>query len=78
MIAEARAAVKAAGAEAELRIPRTTTEQLSVTHYFAAKGYDPWSASAWTARRRDPVTARYPRTQFVAAQPGGVAGAMED
>src|SRR3954468_13708211 len=37
---EARAAVARAGSEAQLRVPRTPTEQLSVTHYFAAQGYD--------------------------------------
>ena len=35
-----RAVETARGAEAELRITRTPTEQLSVTSYFAARGYD--------------------------------------
>ena len=39
ILAEARAAVEAAGDRAQLRVPRTTTEQLSVTHLFAAQGY---------------------------------------
>src|SRR6476659_1756932 len=37
--AQALAAQRAAGPGAELRIPRTATEQLSVTHVAAARGY---------------------------------------
>src|SRR4051812_30156050 len=40
VLAEAEAAVAASDGEATLRVPRTATEQLSVTHYFAAQGYD--------------------------------------
>src|SRR5690348_531581 len=39
VLSEARAAVAQAGDEAQLRVPRTPTEQLAVTHYFAAQGY---------------------------------------
>jgi basic membrane lipoprotein Med (substrate-binding protein (PBP1-ABC) superfamily) len=74
VLAEAEAAVKAAGPEAQLRVPRTPTEQLSVTHYFAARGYrlvvgvgiDRGVAVA-------PVAAKFPHTRFVAAAPGQVA-----
>ena len=40
VVAEARAAVARSHGDAELRVTRTPTEQLSVTHYFAARGYD--------------------------------------
>jgi len=74
---EARAAVARAGSEAQLRVPRTPTEQLSVTHYFAARHYtlvigvglDDVHAVA-------PVAARYPRTRFVTAEPDHVAAAL--
>ena len=76
---EARAAVARAGSEAQLRVPRTSTEQLSVTHYFAAQGYrlvvgvglDRGIAVA-------PVAAAYPRTRFVAVEPGQVARALAE
>ena len=73
-IAEARAAVKAAGPQAQLRVPRTATEQLSVTHYFAARGY---RLVVGVGLDRDvavaPVAAKFPRTRFVAVEPGQVA-----
>ena len=78
-IAEAEAAVKAAGADAQLRVPRTATEQLSVTHYFAARGY---RLVVGVGLDRDvavaPVASRYPRTRFVAVEPGQMARAMAD
>ena len=78
-VAEARAAVEAAGSEAQLRVPRTLTEQLSVTHYFAARGY---RHVIGVGLDRDvavaPVAARYPHTRFVAAEPGKVARALAD
>jgi len=77
VLAEARAAVQAAGPQAQLRVPRTATEQLSVTHYFAAQGY---RLVIGVGLDRDvavaPVKAEFPRTRFVAAQPGQVARAM--
>src|SRR6185503_20195722 len=39
-VAEAQAVVARSRGEAELRVTRDPTEQLSVTHYFAAKRYD--------------------------------------
>ena len=73
-LAEARAAVKAAGPEAQLRVPRTATEQLSVTHYFAVRGY---RLVVGVGLDRDiavaPVAAKFPRTRFVAVEPGQVA-----
>jgi basic membrane lipoprotein Med (substrate-binding protein (PBP1-ABC) superfamily) len=77
VLADARAAVARAGDEAQLRIPRTPTEQLAVTHYFAAQGYTlvvgvgldhPVAIS--------PVAAKYPNTQFLTAQAGQVVNAL--
>jgi basic membrane lipoprotein Med (substrate-binding protein (PBP1-ABC) superfamily) len=79
VLAEAEAAVKAADSDAQLRVPRTATEQLSVTHYFAARGY---RLVVGVGLDRDvavaPVAAEYPRTRFVAAEPGQVARALAD
>jgi basic membrane lipoprotein Med (substrate-binding protein (PBP1-ABC) superfamily) len=78
-LAEAKAAVKAAGPEAQLRVPRTSTEQLSVTPSLAASGY---RLVVGIGLDRDvavaPVEAKYPRTRFVASQPGQVARALGD
>ena len=77
VLSDARAAVARAGDEAQLRVPRTPTEQLAVTHYFAAQGYTlvvgvgldhPVAIS--------PVAAKYPNTRFVTAQPGQVVNAL--
>ena len=79
VLAEAEAAVKAAGSEAQLRVPRTATEQLAVTHYFAARGY---RTVVGVGLDRDvavaPVASKFPRTEFVAAVPGQVAQALHD
>jgi basic membrane lipoprotein Med (substrate-binding protein (PBP1-ABC) superfamily) len=79
VLAEARAAVEAAGPGAQLRVPRTPTEQLSVTHYFAAQRYrlvvgvglDRSVAVA-------PVALEFPHTRFVTVAPGQVARALAD
>src|SRR4051812_3028825 len=77
VLAEARAAVARAGDEAQLRVPRTPTEQLSVTHYFAAQGYTTIVGVGLDDRVAvAPVAARYPQTHFVAARPGHVAQAL--
>jgi basic membrane lipoprotein Med (substrate-binding protein (PBP1-ABC) superfamily) len=74
---EARAAVARAGDEAQLRVPRTPTEQLSVTHYFAAQGYTLVIGVGLDRRVAvDPVAAEYPDTRFVAARPGEVMRAL--
>jgi basic membrane lipoprotein Med (substrate-binding protein (PBP1-ABC) superfamily) len=74
---EARAAVARAGSEAQLRVPRTATEQLSVTHYFAAKGYDLVVGVGLDRRVAvAPVAAKFPHTVFVSARPGHVAQAL--
>ena len=56
------AAAKRSGAE--LRITRTPTEQLSVTGYFAARGYDIVGVHLDRAISVDPVAERYPDTRF--------------
>jgi basic membrane lipoprotein Med (substrate-binding protein (PBP1-ABC) superfamily) len=77
VLAEARAAVARAGDEAQLRVPRTPTEQLSVTHYFAAKDYDlVVGVGLDRPVAVTPVAQRYPDTRFVAAQPGQVAATL--
>jgi basic membrane lipoprotein Med (substrate-binding protein (PBP1-ABC) superfamily) len=77
VLEEARAAVARAGSEAQLRVPRTSTEQLSVTHYFAAQGYDLVIGVGLDRRVAvTPVAEKYPRTTFVSAEPGHVAPAL--
>jgi basic membrane lipoprotein Med (substrate-binding protein (PBP1-ABC) superfamily) len=74
---EARATVARAGAEAQLRVPRTATEQLSVTHYFAAKRYTLVIGVGLDQRHAvAPVVAKFPHTRFVNAEPGHVAEAL--
>jgi basic membrane lipoprotein Med (substrate-binding protein (PBP1-ABC) superfamily) len=74
---EARAAVARAGSEAQLRAPRTATEQLSVTHYFAAQHYTLVIGVGLDRRHAvAPVAARFPRTRFLTAEPGHVAEAL--
>jgi hypothetical protein len=58
------AAQRAAGPGAELRVPRTITEQLSVTHWFAARGYDVVGVGLSRRVAVDPVADRYPDVRF--------------
>jgi basic membrane lipoprotein Med (substrate-binding protein (PBP1-ABC) superfamily) len=77
VVAEARAAVDRAGGEGQLRVPRTTTEQLSVTHYFAVRGYDLIIGIGLDRRVAvGPVAEKFPRVRFVAARPGRVAAEL--
>jgi basic membrane lipoprotein Med (substrate-binding protein (PBP1-ABC) superfamily) len=77
VLAEARAAVERAGDEAQLRVPRTPTEQLSVTRYFAARDYDlVIGVGLERGIAVTPVAERYPDTRFVAAAPGQVAATL--
>ena len=62
--AATRAVEAAHGARAEHRITRTPTEQLSVTGYFAARGYDVVGVGLDRAIAVDPVAERYPDTRF--------------
>jgi basic membrane protein A and related proteins len=68
LVQRAEAAVERAeraGADAEMRVTRTPTEQLSVTHYFAAKGFDTIVGVALDRKIAvDPVADKYPETRF--------------
>ena len=69
-------AVKAArGADVQLRVTRTPTEQLSVTSYFAARGYDVIGVGLDREIAVDPVAERYPGTRFSFVGADGVAAA---
>jgi hypothetical protein len=74
--AATRAVTAARGADAELRITRTPTEQLSVTRYFAARGYDVVGVGLDREIAVDPVAERYPGTSFALVQAGGIAAAV--
>jgi len=77
VLAEAQAAVDGSHGAAELRVTRTPTEQLSVTHYFAARGYDLVVGVGLDDRVAvTPVARKFPHTQFLAARPGQVARAI--
>ena len=77
VLAEARSAVRRAGGQAQLRVPRTATEQLSVTHYFAARGYSLVVGVGLDRRVAiAPVAVRFPHTGFVTAAPGEVGPAL--
>ena len=77
VVAEARAAVARSRGDAELRVTRTPTEQLSVTHYFAARGYDLVVGVGLDQRVAvAPVVRKFPHTHFLAARPGAVAQAL--
>jgi basic membrane lipoprotein Med (substrate-binding protein (PBP1-ABC) superfamily) len=77
VLAEAEAAVKRSHGAAELRVTRTPTEQLSVTHYFAARGYDLVVGVGLDDRVAvRPVARKFPHTQFLAARPGHIARAI--
>ena len=76
-VAAATHAVEAArGARAELRITRTPTEQLSVTSYFAARGYDVVGVGLDADIAVDPVAERYPDTRFSFVDAGGLSAAV--
>ena len=77
VLAEAQAVVARSRGEAELRVTRDPTEQLSVTHYFAAKGYDLVIGVGLDERVAvTPVADKYPQTRFLAARPGHIAQAL--
>jgi ABC-type sugar transport system substrate-binding protein len=70
-------AVKAAhGADAQLRITRTPTEQLSVTSHFAARGYAVVGVGLDEAVAVDPVAERYPSTPFHLTDARGIDAAV--
>ena len=74
--AATRAVTAARGVDAELRITRTPTEQLSVTSYFAARGYDVVGVGLDADIAVDPVAERYPDTRFSFVDAGGVSAAV--
>jgi predicted TIM-barrel fold metal-dependent hydrolase len=55
---------------APVRFPRGPTEQLGVTHLFAARGYTIVTVGVVRRVAVDPVAARYPRVRFVVLHPG--------
>jgi basic membrane lipoprotein Med (substrate-binding protein (PBP1-ABC) superfamily) len=79
-VAGATAAVRdaeRAGLDAQLRVTRTPTEQLSVTHYFAAKGYDLVVGVGLDRRIAvDPVVARFPALRVALVDGSGIAAAL--
>ena len=74
--AATRAVEAARGAEAELRITRTPTEQLSVTSYFAARGYDVVGVGLERGIAGDPLAERDPDTRFSLADSGDIPAAV--
>ena len=62
--AAVREAIRVAGPHAELRVPRTRTEQLSVTHLFAARGYDIVGVGLSRSIAVTPVAREFPATRF--------------
>jgi basic membrane lipoprotein Med (substrate-binding protein (PBP1-ABC) superfamily) len=75
-VAAATRAVKAArGADGQLRITRTPTEQLSVTSYFAARGYAIIGVGLDRGIAVDPVADRYPDARFSLVDAAGVGAA---
>jgi basic membrane lipoprotein Med (substrate-binding protein (PBP1-ABC) superfamily) len=74
--AATRAVETARGAHAELRITRTPTEQLSVTRYFAARGYDIVGVGLDPEIAVDPVAERYADTRFTLVDAGGLSAAV--
>jgi basic membrane lipoprotein Med (substrate-binding protein (PBP1-ABC) superfamily) len=61
-----RARALAAEQGAQLRVPRTTADQLGVTHLLAASGYDEVITVGVDRRVAiAPVAARFPDTRFV-------------
>ncbi len=68
LIERAQAAADRAGAQ--LRVPKTSTEELGVTHLFAARGYDTIVAVDLDRHVSvDPVAQRYPGVRFSSTLP---------
>src|SRR3954452_13469813 len=65
-----RAQKAAEGAGAQLRVPQTSTEELGVTHLFAARGYDTIVAVGLDRHVSvDPVAERSPAVRFTHTLP---------
>jgi hypothetical protein len=71
LAADPRARAVIAEADAQLRVPRSPTEQLSVTHLLAARGATIVGSGLDRRVAVDPVAARYPACRFIllAARP---------
>jgi basic membrane lipoprotein Med (substrate-binding protein (PBP1-ABC) superfamily) len=80
LVDRAAAAVRAAdraGLDGQLRVTRTPTEQLSVTHYFAAQGYDLVVGVGLDREIAvDPVVRRYPELRVALVDGSGIAAAV--
>ena len=74
--AATRGVTHARGSEGELRITRTPPEPLSVTHYFAARGYDVVGVGLDPEIAVDPVAARYTDTRFTLVDASGLSRAV--
>lgn len=74
-LADAHAVAEATGSD--LRVVKTSAEQLGVIHVLAARGYDE-VVTVGVDRRTAiaPVAEKYPRTRFVAAKANGLGAAM--
>jgi hypothetical protein len=73
----ATAAVRSAdGADGALRVTRTPTEQLSVTGYFAARGYAIVGVGLEPSIAVAPVVERYPATRIVLTDARGLSSAV--
>ena len=76
-ITSATSAVRAArDADGELRITRTPTEQLSVTRYFAARGFAIVGIDLDRSVAVSPVAARYPAVRFALTDARGLPAAV--
>jgi hypothetical protein len=72
-----RRAERSGAVEGQLRVPRSPTEQLSVTHYFAVKRFDAVVGVGLDDRVAvAPVARRFPAVDFVAAAGDDVEGAL--
>jgi basic membrane lipoprotein Med (substrate-binding protein (PBP1-ABC) superfamily) len=77
-VARAEAVVAAArGADVALRVPRTPTEQLQVTHLLAVAGYDAVVEVGLDHRIAiEPVAHRFAGVRFIAADQATLAAAV--
>jgi hypothetical protein len=66
----------ARGADGQLRITRTPTEQLSVTSYFAARGYDIVGVHLNREIAVEPVADAFPATRFSLTGARGLPAAV--
>jgi hypothetical protein len=78
LLAQAGAlATRAGGADVRLRIARTPTEELAVTHVLAAEGYDAVvGLDLDRAVSIAPVARRFPHVRFVSARPATLAATV--